>query len=452
MQSFPTTIVAFIFVLGVLVFVHEFGHYAVAKLFKVRVEVFSLGFGKRLLGFRRGDTDYRISLLPLGGYVKMAGENPMETRTGDPGEFMSHPRWQRFLIAIAGPAMNIILAVVVLTGVYMYRHEYPAYLDKPAELGWVMDGSPAQKAGFQAGDKIVAMQGKQNPTWDDVRYLILGNMNHTLNVDVQRGEQTLHLNVLARISEKEDSDFMDDLGLVPAGPAIVGRIEIGKPANEAGMLLGDEILSVNGTPVKSGNAVGLYSVLQTTKDQPVKITVLRNGQTKDLTVTPRMLPGGPGAPAAYRIGIEIPPEFHTEKLPFGAALRTASVECRKKSTVIFTLLGQLVSGNGSIKELGGPVMIAQESGRAAQLGFLVLLEFMTLISLNLAIFNLLPIPILDGGLMLMLLIESVMRRDIKQEVKERVYQVAFVCLVLFAAVVIYNDVAKTLPSWTHIRQ
>src|SRR5215472_2536083 len=452
MQFFSLSLVAFIFVLGILVFVHEFGHYAVAKLCGVRVEVFSLGFGKRLIGFRRGDTDYRISLLPLGGYVKMAGENPLEARSGDPGEFMSHPRWQRFLIAIAGPAMNIILAVVVLTGVYMYRHEYPAYLDKPAELGWVMDGSPAQKAGFQAGDKIVAMQGKQNPTWDDVRYLILGNMNHTLNVDVQRGEQTLHLNVLARISEKEDSDFMDDLGLVPAGPAIVGRIEIGKPANEAGMLLGDEILSVNGTPVKTGNAVGLYSVLQTTKDQPVKITVLRNGQTKDLTVTPRMLPGGPGAPAAYRIGIEIPPEFHTEKLPFGAALRTASVECRKKSTVIFTLLGQLVSGNGSIKELGGPVMIAQESGRAAQLGFLVLLEFMTLISLNLAIFNLLPIPILDGGLMLMLLIESVMRRDIKQEVKERVYQVAFVCLVLFAAVVIYNDVAKTLPSWTHIRQ
>src|SRR5215472_51436 len=121
-------------VLGVLVFVHEFGHYAVAKLCGVRVEVFSLGFGKRLVGFRRGDTDYRISLLPLGGYVKMAGENPMGSRTGDPGEFMSHPRWQRFLIAIAGPAMNIILAVVVLTGIYMYQHDYPAYFDRPADL------------------------------------------------------------------------------------------------------------------------------------------------------------------------------------------------------------------------------------------------------------------------------------------------------------------------------
>src|ERR1700761_2587297 len=155
MQAVPTTIVAFIFVLGILVFVHEFGHYAVAKLFKVRVEVFSLGFGKRLFGFRRGDTDYRISLLPLGGYVKMAGENPMEARTDDPGEFMNHPRWQRFFVAIAGPAMNIILALVVLTGVYMFRHEYPAFLNQPAVLGWVIDNSPAQQAGFQTGDKIV---------------------------------------------------------------------------------------------------------------------------------------------------------------------------------------------------------------------------------------------------------------------------------------------------------
>src|SRR5215813_5663449 len=176
MQSLPITAVAFIFVLGVLVFVHEFGHYAVAKLFKVRVEVFSLGFGKRLIGFRRGDTDYRISLLPLGGYVKMAGENSMDTRTGDPGEFMSHPRWQRFLIAIAGPAMNILLAVAVLTGVYMFRHEYPAYFDKQAVLGWVLENTPAQKAGLQVGDRITMAGGKSNPTWDDVRYQIFGKI------------------------------------------------------------------------------------------------------------------------------------------------------------------------------------------------------------------------------------------------------------------------------------
>ena len=155
---------AFIVVLGILVFVHEFGHYAVAKLFKVRVEVFSLGFGKRLIGFRRGDTDYRVSLLPLGGYVKMAGENPMESRTGDPGEFMSHPRWQRFLIAIAGPAMNIVLAIALFTGIYMvHGNEYPAVKDEPSVIGWVFDGSAAAQAGIQPGDKIVRIDNVDNP-------------------------------------------------------------------------------------------------------------------------------------------------------------------------------------------------------------------------------------------------------------------------------------------------
>jgi regulator of sigma E protease len=447
MQSLPITVVAFIFVLGVLVFVHEFGHYAVAKLFKVRVEVFSLGFGKRLLGFRRGDTDYRISILPLGGYVKMAGENPMEARSGDPGEFMSHPRWQRFLIAIAGPVMNIILAVVVLTGLYMYRHDYPAYFDRPAELGWVKENSLAQKAGLKTGDKISNVQGKSNPIWSDVRYQIFANINQNLEMDVQRGEQQLHVSMPVRIPEKEEVDVVEDLGLVPAEPTIVDVIETGKPADRAGFQLGDEILAVNGTSVKNAGVAGLFEVLQKVKDQPAKISILRKGAAMDLTVTPQWLPGG-GAnqEPAWRIGVSAQPEFHIEKLRLPAALRTATVDCKKNSTLIFKLLKDLVTGKGSLKNFGGPVEIARQSGRAAKLGFLPLLLFMSLISLNLAIFNLLPIPILDGGLMLMLLVEGIMRRDIKQEVKERVYQAAFVFLVLFAAVIIYNDVAKTLPS------
>lgn len=445
MQSLPLTIAAFIFVLGILVFVHEFGHYAVAKLFKVRVEVFSLGFGKRIAGFRRGDTDYRISLLPLGGYVKMAGENPMEARTGDPGEFMSHPRWQRFLVAIAGPAMNIILAVVVLTGVYMFRHEYPAYFDRPAVVGWVMDDSTAQKAGFQPGDRITAVQGKSNPTWDDVRYKVFGNINQNLGMDVQRGEQTLHLSLMVHVSDKEDGgDVLNDLGLFAEGPSVVGRVEPGTPAEKAGIQIGDEIVAVNGIKVQSGNGVGMYAVLQKNKDAPATVTIQRNGQILAVTLTPQVLPGGSRDKQGYRIGVEVPTEFRTEKLPFRAALQTATDDCKKNSSLIFRLIGQLFTVKGTLKQFGGPVMIMQESGRAARAGFVVLLQFMSLISLNLAIFNLLPIPILDGGLVLMLLVESVMRRDIKQEVKERVYQAAFVFLVLFAAVVIFNDVSKTI--------
>ncbi|HEY1528073.1 MAG TPA: RIP metalloprotease RseP [Candidatus Angelobacter sp.] len=445
MQSFPLTIAAFIFVLGVLVFVHEFGHYAVAKLFKVRVEVFSLGFGKRLIGFRRGDTDYRISLLPLGGYVKMAGENPMEARTGDSGEFMSHPRWQRFLVAIAGPAMNVILAVAVLTGVYMFRHEYPAYFDRPAVLGWVMDDSAAQKAGFQSGDRITVIQDKTNPTWDDVRYKIFGNINQNLGMDVQRGSQTLHLDLMVKVSEKDESgDILSELGLFAQGPTVVGTVERGAPAEKAGIQVGDEILAVNGINVQSGNGVGMYEVLQKSKDTSVIVTIRRNGQIQTVKLTPQVIPGGSRDRQGYRIGVEVLPDFRTEKLPFQAALQTATDDCKKNSSLIFRLLGQLFTVKGTLKQFGGPVMIMQESGRAAQAGFVVLLQFMALISLNLAIFNLLPIPILDGGLVLMLLVESVMRRDIKQEVKERVYQAAFVFLVLFAAVVIFNDVSKTI--------
>jgi regulator of sigma E protease len=446
MQLIPLTLVAFIFVLGVLVFVHEFGHYAVAKLFKVRVEVFSLGFGKRLLGFRRGDTDYRISLLPLGGYVKMAGENPMEARTGDPGEFMSHPRWQRFLIAIAGPAMNIILAIVVLTGLYMYRHEYPAYLDKPAEVGWVTEGSIAQNAGFRPGDEIVNVHDKRNPTWDDVRFQLFGNINQNLDMDVRRGDQMLHLTLPVHLSEKEDTDIFSELGLVPAQPTIVGDVVPGEPAQKAGIQPKDQIVAVNGTNIQSGGYDALFEMLQKGKGNPAQITVERSGERLEKTLVPEYTAGSKGSDKAYRLGVFLKFDTKTQKLGFPAALSTAAVQSRKYSTLIFKVLSDLVTGKGSLKNLGGPVEIARQSGRAAQLGFVALLDFMCLISLNLAIFNLLPIPILDGGLMLMLLVEGIMRRDIKQEVKERVYQAAFVFLVLFAAVVIYNDVARTIPS------
>src|SRR5215471_20392404 len=175
MQSFALAglwdAIWFVVFLGILILVHEFGHYAAAKLCGVRVEVFSIGFGKRLLGFRKGDTDYRVSLLPLGGYVKMAGENPLESHTGAPDEFTSHPRWQRFVIAAAGPAMNILLAIGLLTGVNMVHYEHPVYLEQPALIGWVVENSAAEKAGVHAGDRIVRIDGWQNPTWEDVVFI-----------------------------------------------------------------------------------------------------------------------------------------------------------------------------------------------------------------------------------------------------------------------------------------
>jgi regulator of sigma E protease len=414
------------FVLGVLVFVHEFGHYAVAKLCKVRVEVFSLGFGKRLWGFRRGETDYRLSLLPLGGYVKMSGENPMEDRTGDPGEFMSHPRWQRFLIAIAGPAMNILLALAVLTGLYMVHHDYNAVLHAPVDVVWVTPDSSAAKAGIQRGDRIIAIQDAQNPDW---KKLLEAEMipNQPLNVVLQRGDAKVDVKLTA---EAKGTDQIGDVGLEL--PEVVGWLEPGGPAEKAGVKVNDVLVSLDGKDIRS---IGdMLNQLQTTKGKPVQLTVLRDGMEQTINVTPVIMAD------KFRVGLR---PNHVEKLGFQAALGQSYVDCRENSLLIFKLVGGMLQKKVSIKQMSGPIGIMKISGEAASIGWAPLLYVMALISINLAIFNLFPIPILDGGLMLMLLIESIMRRDINQQIKERAYQAAFVVLILFAAVVIFNDLAKS---------
>lgn len=429
-------------VLGILVFVHEFGHYAVAKLCGVRVEVFSLGFGKRLWGFRRNGTDYRISLLPLGGYVKMAGENPLEARTGDPGEFTSHPRWQRFLIAIAGPVMNIVLAVVVLTAVYMIHFEYPDFWRKNAPVGWVEPKSPAEEAGILPGDRIVQMDDLQNPTWEQLSYKVELSPKEPLDVTLQRGSQIIHTK-LTPIASGPDQVGSD--GMIGEAPVLVAEVERGTPAEKAGIQPGDQLISANGQPL--GHMAALSKILEQTKDTPVDLTYRRNGKDMTVRVAPALLPGEgqTGAPR-YRIGANLQEGKEIVKLPFARAFNRSVEDCRTNSLLIFELMEKMIQKKVSIKQFSGPIGITIISGEAAKAGFWELMYVMALISLNLAIFNLLPIPILDGGLMLMLLIESVMRRDIKQEVKERVYQAAFVFLLLFAAVVIFNDVAKTLPG------
>ena len=428
-------------VLGVLVFVHEFGHYAVAKLCGVRVEVFSLGFGKRLWGFRRGNTDYRISLLPLGGYVKMAGENPMETRTGDPGEFTSHPRWQRFLIAIAGPVMNIILAIVVLTAVFMVHFEYPAFWKNSAPVGWVEPHSPAEAAGILPGDKILKIDDIQNPTWEQLAYRIALNPNQAVEVILQRGADVKKTTVVPKTSGPDQVGYA---GMIGAAPVLVDAVESGTPAQKAGLRHGDQLLAVNGTPLLASPQ--LLKMLETTKSTPVEITILRDGKQVPVTVVPELLPSASGTEKIYRTGALLVEGKEVGKLPFPQAFSRSVEECKTNSLLIFELMGKMIEWKVSIKQMSGPIGITKISGEAAKQGFLPLMEVMALISLNLAVFNLLPIPILDGGLMLMLLIEGIMRRDIKQEVKERVYQAAFVFLLLFAAVVIFNDVAKTLPG------
>jgi regulator of sigma E protease len=420
-------IAAVAFVLGVLVFVHEFGHYAVAKLCGVRVEVFSLGFGKRIWGFRRGNTDYRLSLLPIGGYVKMSGENPMEDRTGDPGEFMSHPRWQRFLIAIAGPAMNILLALFLLTGLYMYHHDFEAYLRVPVDLVTIDPNSPAAQAGLQTGDRIIKVNDVQNPTWQEFRNTEFISPNQPLELTIKRGDKVMEKSVIPNAKGPEK---IGDIGV--EHPQVVGTLEPDGPALAAGVKVNDVLLSVDGTIVR--DIPQMLEQLQASKDQPIKLVVLRDGKEVAMTLTPKVMDG------KYRVGLRAD---LAEKLPFRAALAQSTKECKENSLLIFKLVGGMLRRKIPMESVSGPIGIMKISGEAAMIGPAPLFYIMAMISLNLAIFNLFPIPILDGGLILLLLIESVMRRDIKQEIKERVYQAAFVFLLLFAAVVIFNDVAKS---------
>jgi regulator of sigma E protease len=440
--SIAADVAAVAVVLGFMILIHEFGHYAVAKLLGVRVEQFAIGFGKRLVGFRKGDTDYRINALPLGGYVKMSGENPMDERTGDPAEFMSHPRWHRFLIAIAGPAMNILLAIFLLTAVYMVHYEYPVFLDKPAVIEGVKHDSPAAQAGLQPGDRIVKVDNIENPTWEQLQPRVWLSPNQPLTVSVQRGNQIFQKTI---VPQAVTTSEVGSAGWFPEDPVIVGQLEPGTPAATGGLKDDDRIVALDGKPLVSIEA--MIERLQQTKDTPVDLTVIRDGRTLPFHMTPVLGKTEDPKEQRYRLGFVAKSETKVTTLPFGEALNRSLQQNKKYSLLILELAKKIVQGKVSLRAISGPIGIAQDAGYAAQQkGWTPLMELTAGISLNLGIFNLLPIPIMDGGVILFLFIEGLMRRDVSLRIKERVYQAAFVFLVLFAVMVIYNDLMKTLPG------
>ncbi len=451
------SILSMLVVLGIMVLVHETGHFITAKLCGVRVEIFSIGFGKRLFGFRRGDTDYRISLLPLGGYVKMAGElggdgkplpdasgKPEPIHSADPAEFNNRPRWQRILIGFSGPISNFLLAFALMTGLYMMHNEVDAYLNGPAIIDYVPAGTPAAAAGLQAGDRIVQFDREHNPDWQQVGIRMGIDGSGTVPMTVARGGKQVALELPLAGAMSSDGPDPLAIGLQPriqAAPLTIAEAEPGYPLAKAGLRKGDVLLSLNGVVLHSVSSVAAY--LKQNGDHPVTIVVMRGPQLLRLTVTPIQGDDGTGR-KGWRLGFRPqPPPFTVEQEPLPKAASRAYHYCLQSSGQIAEVMRRLFSAHSNVKQLSGPVGIARATGEAALMpGWQPIINLMAMISLNLGIFNLLPFPILDGGMILLLLIESAMRHDLNQEVKERIYQVAFVVLILFFVFVTFNDVSR----------
>jgi regulator of sigma E protease len=455
-NDFVLSILAFVVVLGITITVHEFGHFAMAKLLKIRVLVFSLGFGPKLFGFTRGGTEYRLSPFPIGGYVKMAGEALDDERRGDPGEFLSHPKWHRFLVALAGPFMNILLAVIIWTFSYTQGLIIPRYLQERAIVGPVAANTIARRAGLQSGDLIVSVHNNPIKTWEDMEIAIGTAPKDALNVEVLRNNQTLQLHFEPPPAGQSVVE-PGVLGFKCTLPrTIVSEVFDKEPAKEAGLKGGDEILSVEGNGKIGTTYDQILNIISESKGIPLNFKISRplsdipkesiwktsgplSGKILNLTIKPVEEQG--------RVVVGFVPEYPSDRQQFGisGAIAQSIRQNYAMSSLTFRIIGRIFKGSASVRTLSGPIEIARMSGKYARLGSIrAFLEFLALISLQLGVFNLLPIPILDGGVIALLFVEGLIRKDLSFSLKEKIVQAGFFFLIILMGFVVYNDLSKII--------
>lgn len=430
------TVFYFVITIGVLVFVHELGHFLAAKLTGMRVDRFSIGFPPRAFGKKIGDTDYCISWLPIGGYVKIAGmiDESFDTdflhQAPQPWEFRAKPLWARIFVISAGVIMNILLAVAIFWGI---NYSQGKYLRDTTEVGYVVPHSSGEKVGIRAGDKILTVNNKHITHWDEIQNLIyLENTDHDVQLEVERNGSSLELSIPRKtMSEVPTEQF----GVFPAHTvAVIGNVEGGKPADILGLKPRDVLVSLNGTPVFNGEQV--IQIIRANPGKEVKVVWKRGEEVMQGTAVPN---------EDGRIGITIGsvyagPTKHTD-YTLSEAFSEGVKDIAQASGVFYRSIFLLIKGKVSFSQsFGGPIKIAQMATQSAEVGITSFLAFMALLSMSLAIINIVPFPALDGGHLMLMLIEAAFRREIPHKAKLVIQQAGFVILLAFMAFMIYNDI------------
>lgn len=463
------TILAFIIVLGVLIFFHEFGHFIMAKWIGIRVERFSLGFGPRLIGFVRGDTDYCLSALPLGGYVKMTGENPDEPLEGKPWEFSSRSVGERAGVVLCGPVMNLILAIFFLGLPFFLGRQVPAYLETKPVIGWIDVESPAERAGLSVGDEILYIDGKRVKNWQEVETTIITQAHNQMTFTVKRDGREINIEATP---EEVGSIGIGSLGIDRYIQPRIGGLNPGYPAEKAGLKKGDIIVAIDGRQVE--HWYELANIINKHPDIPILLSIERDGTSMEVSVTPLALTAekrsslfsrlfswikgifgftSSGELSGKSVGKEddgqygligISPYQKMEIRKYGVlgSMKKGVDESLRLFAVTFEFLYKLITGKASPKSLGGPIMIAHVAGEAAKTGLAELIYFMGFLSLQLGILNLLPIPVLDGGHLLFFGIEFITRKPLSIKSREIAQQIGFAVLVLLMLYVICNDIMR----------
>ena len=418
--------------LGVLIFVHELGHFIMARRIGVRVLTFSLGFGPKLLTIKRGDTEYCISAIPLGGYVKMAGENPEDNRTGASDEFLSKSKWQRFQVLVMGPIMNLVLALVVMALVLYQGAPVPAFETQPVVIGAFEEPSVAREAGVQIGDRIVAIEGTPIANWKELSMAVAPKADRPITLEIDRGGSRKEITVTPIGQSKFE---IGDIGIIPEIHPETRRVFPNEPAQKGGLQAGDIVLGAGGE--KDISYDRLVEIIRAHPNKPLEFVVRRNGKVQALTLTPHVVDD------IARVGAEFYAAEVIESDPtLVEAFQLSAAQNWEWTTLIMTTLKGLFTRETPMNQLMGPIGIAEMSGNAAESGWIHLFTLMAMISLNLGLLNLMPIPVLDGGHILILALEGVSRRDFSMKVKEKMLMVGFVLLLTLMVTVIYNDLAR----------